>query len=222
MSSERKNSRAICILVLALTAGLAFGQTVNSRIIGTLADPANALIPNARLTLTQKATRAVRSATSNESGLFRFLDLPPGEYALRIEAQGFKSQDIAAITLASTETRDLGTIMLQLGATTESIYVTAEATPVQTASSERGGLIDGSQLTSMTLKGRDAFGFLALLPGVIDTNASRDTSTNLSMYQISINGQTSQKKNVMIDGVTSMDWGGNYSTYVTPNLETIA
>jgi hypothetical protein len=208
-------------VVLALAANSAFGQTVNSTIIGTVTDPANALIPNANVTLIQKATGVVRTVNTNEAGLFRFLDVAPGEYSLRIEAGGFKTQEVANILLASTETRDMGSVAMQIGTSSETISVTAQATTVQTASAERGGLISGTQLNDMSLKGRDAFGFLALLPGIVDTNASRDTSTNLSMYNISVNGQISNKKNVMIDGVTSMDWGGNYSTYVTPNMETI-
>ena len=212
---------AVFALIPALAAAL-FGQTVNGTIVGTVADSANALVPNAQLTLTSSATGAVRTGQSNDAGLFRFLDLGPGEYSLRIAAKGFKEHDITGIALASSETRDLGTITLQLGALTEAISVTADPTPVQTASSERGGVIDGVQLTDMALKGRDAMGFLALVPGVVDSNTSRDTSNALSMYQISVNGQISNKKNVMIDGVTSMDWGGNYSTFMMPNLETIA
>ena len=138
-----------------LAAAVLMAQTGSSRLQGILTDPANALIPSATVTVTAQATGAVSTAQSNETGLFRVLDLRPGRYNVHIEAPGFKAQDIREINLASAELRDLGTVTLQIGSVTEEISVTAAATPVQTASSERSArspepphmLRFGSQLT---------------------------------------------------------------------------
>jgi hypothetical protein len=174
--------------MFVLTAGWIYGQTVSSAIVGTLTDPANALVPNAQLTLTEKATGEARTSQSNETGLFRFLNLSPGEYALRVKADGFKTLDLKGIALASSENRDLGTIVLQLGALTEAISVDAQATPVQTASSERSALIGGRQLNDIALKGRDLFGYMKLVPGVVDSTASRDLANVFATQNVSING----------------------------------
>src|ERR1035438_7454246 len=125
-----KISRNVLCLWLGVVGGTAvFGQTISSTILGTLADPGKALVPNAQLTLTEKATGEVRTSQSNERGLFRFLDLGPGEYSLRVTAGGFKALELNNIVLAASETRDLGSLVLQLGALTEQVSVTAQSTP---------------------------------------------------------------------------------------------
>ena len=100
--------------------------------------------PGVTLTLTEQSTGAVRTAVSSDTGLFRFLELRPGLYSLRVEAKGFKTYEVRDISLASSETRDLGRVALQIGGVTEEVTVTAAATAVQTTSAERSALIDTS------------------------------------------------------------------------------
>jgi hypothetical protein len=196
-----------------------YGQTGSSTLLGTLADPAGAVIPAISLTLTEQATGAVNTATSNEGGLFRVLDLRPGRYTLRVQAAGFRALEMKDIELASSETRDIGKLLLQLGALTEEVSVTAAATPVQTASSERSSLIDGTQLNDVTLKGRDPFGYIRLVPGIVDMNSDRSLGGSAS--NISINGNTSNSKNVTFDGITELDQGGSNAVYVAPNIDAV-
>jgi hypothetical protein len=207
------------IILFAVGALSAYGQTGSSTLLGTVTDPADAVIPRSTITLTEQATGAVRTPASNE-GLFRVLDLRPGQYALRIEAPGFKAFEIKNIDLASSETRDLGKLVLQLGAQTEEISVTAASTPVQTASSERSALIDHTQLSDVTLKGRDPFGYMRMVPGVVDMNPDRSAAGSAS--NISINGMASNMKNVTFDGITELDQGGANAVYVAPNLDAVA
>src|SRR5436305_315074 len=71
-------------------------------------------------------------------------------------------------------------------AVTEHISVTATATPVQTASGENSTLIDPAQMNNITLKGRDLFGLLVMLPGV--QTAQQDTTSENSIGSVRING----------------------------------
>ena len=217
--SKRSLKRAL--VYLAFGAIAVFGQTISSNILGTLADPGNALIPNAQLTLTEKTTGEARTSQSNERGLFRFVDLHPAYILLRVNAGGFKAYELRDIVLAASETRDLGTLVLQIGAVTEQVSVTAQATPVQTASSERSATIDSLQLGEVALKGRDLYGYMDLIPGVVDTTASRDLSSAFAVQGIGINGQSTGNKNVTLDGITILDAGGQNDTYVAPNLDSI-
>lgn len=109
------------IVCFAFSASCMFGQTISSTLLGTLADPERALIPSAKLTLTETTTGEHRTSQSNERGLFRFLDLAPGQYTLRVDANGFKAYELKDIILAASENRDLGTLVLQLGTVTEHI-----------------------------------------------------------------------------------------------------
>ena len=180
--------RTSILPALLLAATAAFGQTGSSTVIGTLTDPADAVIPRATVTMTAAATGAVSTAESNDTGLFRVLDLKPGRYSLRVRADGFKALEMKDIDLSSSENRDLGRLVLQLGAVSEEISVTAQATPVQTGSSERSSLIDTHQLDQVALKGRDPFGFMRLISGVVDTNTDRSLAGPGSASSLYING----------------------------------
>src|ERR1051326_7011395 len=207
---------------LACCAGSLCAQQGTSTMLGAVSDPADATVASAVITVTELATGAVREGESSADGLFRFNNLPPGAYKLRVQAKGFKALELGGIDLASSETRNLGKLVLHLGALTEQVTVTAQVAVVQTASSERSALVSGTHLNDLSLKGRDPFGYLALLPGVVDLTASRDLESAYSMDGISINGMISRSKNVAVDGFTEMDEGGNYTAFVTPNQDSIA
>jgi hypothetical protein len=210
-------------LLGALLAGgvLAPAQTVTSSLIGSLVDPGGAVIAAAPLTLTESATGSARKATTDSTGVFRFPNLSPGTYSLEVKVTGFKALNESSIEVAANETRDLGRLILQLGNVTDTISVTAEATTVQLSSSEKSTEIDGNQLNDITLKGRDLFGYMKLVPGVIDTTASRDVTSPNAIGGITINGNTGGKINFTVDGITDMDTGSNGTLHYEPNLDAV-
>ncbi len=206
-------------LSLALSCGM-FGQTVSSSLIGTVVDPADAPVANAPVTLTQTTTKSVRNATTDNTGTYRFLSLDPGTYTLTVNATGFKSETQTGIVISASETHNGGKMILQLGSVSESISVTAEAAQVQLSSSEKSQTVDSAQLEDLTLKGRDLFGYMKLVPGVIDTSTSRDVTSPGAIGGITINGNTSAK-NFTVDGITDMDTGSNGTLHYEPNLDSI-
>ena len=80
----------IGFLMLLLTQ-LAFSQSQMSSgdIKGAITDTSRAVIPNAKVTATNIDTGVARSVISDEAGSFRFFVLPPANYELKIEVQGF-------------------------------------------------------------------------------------------------------------------------------------
>ncbi len=223
----------ICCLLTLLCASAIFGQVVTSSVVGVLNDPAKAVVPGAQVELTDQATGAVRTTESQSSGIFRFTNVPPGAYTITVKAQGFKSYAQKGINLVASETRDLGTIVLEIGALVEEISVTAQATPVQTASSEKAATIENKQLQNIAIKGRDLFGMLAMLPGVSMTGTGVETTNPYALGAVSINGGgggganrssggTSSAANFTVDGVTNMDTGGNMIVQYEPNMDSIA
>ncbi|HYW47230.1 MAG TPA: carboxypeptidase-like regulatory domain-containing protein [Bryobacteraceae bacterium] len=207
--------------MLALLVLSAFGQTVSSSLVGTVLDPASAVVPNAKVTLTDPDTGSVRTVTTDVGGNFRFLDLSPGTYTLSVQVQGFKGLTETNVVVAAQETRDIGKITLQVGSLSESVSVMAEATPIQLASSEKSQGIDANQLKNVTLKGRDMFGYMSMVPGVIDTTASRDVTTPNAIGGIIINGNESSKINFTVDGITDLDTGSNSTVHYEPNIDAI-
>jgi len=214
----RKLAELICVSAL-LTACLA-GQTVSSSVVGSVADPANAAVPNAPVTLTDKDTGSVRSTVTDNSGEFRFLEVLPGNYSLSVHALGFKGFTEANVTVEANQVRDIGKLSIEIGNTSETITVVAEAQQIQLASSEKAQAITGTELNDVTLKGRDLFGYMKLVPGVIDTTASRDVTAPGNIAGIYINGNLSAK-NFTVDGITDMDTGSNGTLHYEPNLDSI-
>ena len=220
----RRLVEVICILTVF--AACLFGQTVSSVLQGTVLDPANAVVPNAPVTLTETQTGAIRTTTTDNTGLFRFLDLAPGTYSVSIKITGFKGSTQNNVVVVANETRDLGKLSLAIGSSLETVTVTAEATAVQLASSEKSTAIEGGQLSNVTLRGRDIFGYLKLVPGVIDnsygtTNAgNRDVTSPNAIRGITINGNTSAL-NFTVDGISDMDTGSNTTIHYEPNADSV-
>ncbi|HWD00311.1 MAG TPA: carboxypeptidase-like regulatory domain-containing protein [Candidatus Sulfopaludibacter sp.] len=211
---------------LTICAATIFGQTVSSALQGTVLDPASAVVPNAPVTLTATDTGASRAALTDSGGLFRFLDLAPGTYSISVRATGFKTFTQNNIIVVANETRELGKMALTIGNTSETITVMAEAASIQLASSEKATAIEGSQLSNVTLRGRDIFGYLKLVPGVIDnsvngTNAgNRDVTSPNAIRGITINGNTSAL-NFAVDGITDIDTGSNSTLHYEPNADAV-
>src|SRR3954463_8814054 len=131
----RKSAQAICASILFVACLV--GQTVSSSITGTVLDPASAVVPNAAVTLTDENTGSVRTGTTDNAGLFRFLNIAPGNYTVTVELTGFKSFVQTHISVSANDTRDVGKLSLALGNTSEKVSVVAEATAIQLASSEK-------------------------------------------------------------------------------------
>jgi hypothetical protein len=90
-------------LLILVSAGLALTQNATGSIHGTVMDPHNAVVPNATITVTNKATGGARKLTSASEGAYTVENLLPGECEIRVEAAGLGAQ-IAAATVTTGNT----------------------------------------------------------------------------------------------------------------------
>jgi hypothetical protein len=199
---------------------LALGQTVSGVITGTVKDQTDAVIVGASLTLTNEATGARRTATTNEVGLYTFNSVQPGPYTLQVEQSGFKTFRRTSINLTANERLPID-VKLELGTTAETLRVEAQGATVQTVSAERSGTVTAAQLETLQLKGRDFMGLLKLVPGVVDTNL-RESPTNNSLSGVNIQGGREGSYNLTLDGITNLDTGSSTGPYFEPSMDSIA
>src|SRR5688500_13214709 len=210
----------VVVLITLTCATGVFAQGQNGIRTGFVAD-GDGIVPGATGTATDPATGLVRTAVSNDRGIFRVLSVPAGRYAVKVEMEGFRQITLSEVMVVSGETRDLGRLVLEVGTLAEAVTVTAEVTPVNTTTGSLQRNMTGDQLTMIAVKGRDIFGMMKILPGVSDTTFSRDYAAWQSGRGLSINGGTSLNKNTTIDGVAVGEEGGDGTTHVTPNLDSI-
>src|SRR5688572_8521326 len=206
--------------ILLASATSALAQSGNAALTGTVADNVG-VVPGATITASQAQTAVVRTAVTNDQGVFRIPALQPGRYAVKVEMDGFRPITIDEFNLLGGEVRDLGRLILTAGGVTESVTITAEVTPVQTANSALTRNITGDTLVSVQVKGRDVFGMMKILPGVMDSHTSRDYAQWNSGRYLSINGGNSLNQTTTNDGVPVGEEGGNGTTHITPNIDSI-
>jgi hypothetical protein len=213
------------LLTLCLLAYLApvYAQNVSGTLTGTVKDPAGSAIPRAQIALTNQATGAIQTITSNEAGLFVFSSVLPGTYTVDVSMEGFRSFQVRDVTITANERRSLAEVTLSIGQVQDRIEVVAEITPVQTASSERAGLVTTHQLMNTAIKGRDFVALVATLPGIVDNNAdTREVSKGSGAGGLHINGGRDTAIMFAVDGISTVDTGSNGGSHNQPNMDSVA
>jgi hypothetical protein len=208
----------IAVLLLASTV---HGQSVSSLLSGTLQDPSGAVVPGADIRIVADRTGFVRATKTNSEGFFSVPDLTPATFTVTITAAGFKTYSQSGIEITSGEQRSLGLVQLQLGASGESVTVTAEVAQVMAASGERAAVLAEKDLSTLATRGRDLMDAVSLLPGVIDTNESRESSSSTSASGIYILGGRENQKNVTVDGISTVEFGSATSVRALPSMESV-
>src|SRR6267378_2352471 len=106
MDKSIRNAVLRCTLMLGVLIS-AYAQAPDGTITGTVTDSSGAVVPNARVTVVNKANKTTRTLTANGTGLFSAPALPPGDYEVRAEMEGFRTtQRDASVVAGSTTTAD--------------------------------------------------------------------------------------------------------------------
>jgi hypothetical protein len=114
------------LLTLLLCSGLVVAQESRATISGVIADPSGAAIPGARITATEIRTGVKTSTVSDASGQYTLPFLPPGQYEIQVEEQGYRPFVRKAIQVSSGD-HPVIDAQLQIGAANDVVTVTAEA-----------------------------------------------------------------------------------------------
>lgn len=191
-----------------LTFPLAMAQmTITGTITGTAMDPTRQVIVAMPVTLVSDRTGESRSTNTNEQGNFNFPAVLPGTYTIKIDAPGFKAYRQTNLVLNANERLSLGEVLLSIGAVTDTITIEAQGATVQTASSERSGVITSDQVANIQARGRDVNSLLKLLPGVQFSADGDSVGGSFGTGSSNMGGTTSGMNTLSVDGVVSNDNG---------------
>ena len=214
--------RFLIVSLFLVFACVAVRAQQNSEIVGTVTDQTGAVVPGAKLVLTQTETGFVYNSVSNATGGYSFPGLNIGTYSLKASAKGFEGYTATGLVLNVSQT--LGAdIKLTIGAETTEISVTADALQVQADSNTVSTLISGEQVTEIATENRNFTALAALGLGVSSNLPDSNTPTSVaSSASISVNGLRQSHNIWLIDGGEADDRGGAGGMDVMPSMDAIA
>jgi hypothetical protein len=219
-------SLLFCLAALGLAAS---AQTSTGGVNGTITDPNGAAVPGSTVRLVNRATNIETRATTNESGNYTFVNVNPGSYVLKVEAQGFSSAQTPPFDVGVSQVVTQN-IALTIGAVSQTVEVVAGSELMQASSSELGTVIPEKTVQDLPLNGRNFTQLLTLTPGVTPVSTSQNRSIGGVEGNVGIpgsgfadpafHGQNNRSKLYFYDGIINTNVRG--PTYIViPNIDLI-
>lgn len=210
----------LAVTTAALVANMTFpvmAQNPTGSIRGTVTDPQGAVILNATVTVTRKATGDTRKVSTGGDGIYAVENLLPGEYEVKIEAQGFATQVITAQVQVGNTTS--GDAALRVGATGEIVDVTAEAPIIDKQNYKIDGVITRQKVDALPLNGRNFLQLALLEPGV-GVSANNPGAQN-NLFSVSVGGASAALTRITVDGGSVVDpvCGGAAQNFSTETIQ---
>ena len=193
-----------------------FSQTAACRVVGTVADPAGAVIVGAKVTLTNTATQMRSQTTTRSDGTYQILDVPVGTYTVSVQQEGFQTAVTQPSELTINQTLRLD-VNLTLGAVSQTVAVEAQAPQVETLNPTIGGTVTGATVSNLPLNGRNTLDLALTQPGVVPNPNTGNTVAGT----FSVAGGRPDSVSYLMDGA---DNNSVKSTGVSfnPNPDTVA
>ena len=203
--------RSACVAVAAfgllcsLWSPLAMGQAVYGSIMGTVTDPSGAAVNGAKVTVTSQSRNVSTETTTNESGNYSVTHLIPDVYTIRVEGTGFKALQFKDIQVsADTGSRVDG--QFQVGGTSETVEVTAEAPQLKTDRADVAIEFNQKYVEDLPILNRNFTSFELLSPGTQKLSWGHAATENpQGSQQIFVQGQHFSGTAYELDGTDNQD-----------------
>ncbi len=164
---------AIALLAFAFISNFSVSaQDATGSVIGVVSDPTGAVIPKAKITVTNVQTGTSSVATSAGDGSYRVLLLPIGTYRVTGEAAGFRKEVVAEQPLQINQSLKVD-LKLEVGASVDVVQVEATASGVETISATVADSVTGEQIQNLPLNGRNVMNLALLQPGVLPSTLNQ-------------------------------------------------
>jgi hypothetical protein len=195
-SAVKKSLWGWVLLCILSTVTLGFAQIATTSLRGSVTDPSGALVPGAKITLTNNATGVVTTGVANSAGNYLFPQLPPAKYTITVTSTGFGDQSKSAELLVNQPATINFTLTIQSSSVTVDVSATAQT--LNLADATIGNSVGNTMIQEMPMDGRDPVSILSLQPGVLylgNVNSATDSR------QGSVAGSRSDQGNVTLDGI---------------------
>lgn len=192
---------AIALIWLLALVGSASAQTTGS-VSGSVKDASGAALPGVIITVQNLDARALRTSTSDGSGVYEVALLPPGRYRVTAELSGFRTEERKDLALQVSQNLRFDVVMV-VGAIEESVQVVGRAPLVDTRDAAMGQVVDQVKIVELPLNGRNFRDLGLIAPGVqqmTQGNVLQDRGGGLN-----INGARIYDNNYLLDGFNNND-----------------
>ena len=232
----------VMMLILGLTlSAVTLQAQFNASLRGTVTDPQGAVIPGAKVTLTDIGTNRTLVSTSDANGTYTFSQLAPDPYRLTVERDGFKKKVLENVKIIPEQLNALD-LAMEIGTTEQSVTVSAETQTLDTETATVSNTISSNEIQHMPSFNRDVFQLAQLTPGVFGDGSQASgggtyntpgnqgpggSGAGSSIFntengvQIQSAGGQYETNSISIDGIstTSAVWGG--VSVITPSEDSI-
>ncbi len=201
--------RHLGVVGLLIFASLLPAQEFRSTLAGRVLDQTGAVVVGAKVQAIEQGTKSKYETSTNNDGLYTFPLLLPGQYQLTAEAKGFKSYSQTGIQVNS-DAHVSQDISLQVGASSESMTITADAAPLETLRVSASQSITGHAIENLPLDGHTALNAEFLGFGVIsqENRDANSPSSNAGFATITMGGAAQGANEILLDGVPDIGTTG--------------
>ena len=221
MTQMKRLCRCSAIL---LTLWVVFGtrvvaQTSTAQISGTITDSSGAVVPQAKVTISNEETGVKRKLQTNDGGNYTVPMLPPGRYTVGAENQGLARVQRTGLVLNVGDVSRID-LTLPVGETQQTVTVAGAAETLNTENSEISQVISENQVVDLPLNGRQWQQLIFLGAGSYSEVASPQTRVN-SVGNLGINGARTDANQYLIDGMTNRDVAFG-APIINPSIDALA
>src|SRR6266478_1226785 len=195
---------ALLVLYALVCGGISHAQGVNTATLaGTVVDPSGAAVKGAKVTVTNAATGATRTADSDDSGRYNLVGLPPGQYKMSVDGgTNFAVYENPSLTLTVGENASFDPPLVLKGQQ-QSIVVTSETSPIETTKTEVSDTITQRRIDNLPINGRNYINFT-----LTNSKTTRDVSPTIGPAPnsgLNVGGARARSNLVSVDGADAGD-----------------
>jgi len=191
------------VVFLSVSAAFAQAQASTSDLTGSVTDPSGAVIPGATVVVRNPSTGFSRTFTTNDSGEFQAIGIPPGTYEVTASAATFKTAKIPGVKLTVGQRAGI-TIPLTVGGADAVVDVDISSVElIETTKSTVSNTIEQEKIENLPINERSATGFALTLSTV-----GRDNGRPIGPAPtsgINVGGQRGRSTLVQVDGADFTD-----------------
>ncbi len=212
----------IWLLAMLLCAQAALAQLYSGSATGVVADPSNAVVPGAKITLLDEDKGMSTTVETDVAGRYLFRSVPPGNYRISVAAANFQAQVRPGIKIDINQNVTVN-FNLALSSSTEVVSITAEAPLLATEDASTGQVVGRRLIDSLPLVSRDATSLAYLSPGVVSAYNGKIGTGDQGNNFIS-SGSRNATADVLMDGASTTNYeqnGGIQVISYTPSAESI-